>query len=79
MSLNEDIETGHSAVDTNPELDPGSPKKRPALGNPRSKRGFSLGLDRFSGLYVWVILIIVFSIWVPNQTATTQNTRRAEA
>jgi ribose transport system permease protein len=26
---------------------------------------FSLGLDRFSGLYVWAALIIVFAIWVP--------------
>ena len=30
------------------------------------RRGFSLGLDRFSGLYVWAGLIIVFGIWVPD-------------
>jgi ribose transport system permease protein len=28
--------------------------------------GFTLGLDRFSGLYVWAVLIIVFAIWVPD-------------
>jgi ribose transport system permease protein len=26
----------------------------------------SAGLDRFSGLYLWVIFIVVFSLWVPN-------------
>lgn len=31
---------------------------------PRGRR-FSLGLDRFSGLYVWAALIIVFALWVP--------------
>jgi ribose transport system permease protein len=30
------------------------------------RRGFSLGLDRFSGLYVWAALIIIFGIWVPD-------------
>lgn len=30
------------------------------------RRRFGLGLDRFSGLYVWAIIIVIFSIWVPN-------------
>src|SRR4051812_12072251 len=36
-------------------------------------RRFSLGLDRFSGLYVWAALIIVFAIWVPDTFLRTQN------
>lgn len=28
-------------------------------------RRFTLGLDRFSGLYVWAALILVFALWVP--------------
>jgi ribose transport system permease protein len=27
---------------------------------------FSAGLDRFSGLYLWLVFIVVFSLWVPN-------------
>lgn len=29
-------------------------------------RGRSLGLDRFSGLYVWAALFLVFAVWVPD-------------
>jgi ribose transport system permease protein len=32
----------------------------------KPRRGFSLGMDRFSGLYVWAALIIIFGIWVPD-------------
>jgi ribose transport system permease protein len=31
----------------------------------QGRRRFTLGLDRFSGLYVWAALIIVFALWVP--------------
>ncbi|MBV9208804.1 MAG: ABC transporter permease [Actinobacteria bacterium] len=34
-----------------------------------------LGLDRFSGLYVWAALILIFSLWVPNLFDTTGNAR----
>lgn len=30
------------------------------------KRPRSFGLDRFSGLYLWALFIIVFTIWVPS-------------
>jgi ribose transport system permease protein len=30
------------------------------------RRRLSFGLDRFSGLYVWVVLIVVFALWVPD-------------
>jgi ribose transport system permease protein len=38
-----------------------------------TKRRFDLGLDRFSGLYLWAAFIVVFSIWAP-QTFATSNT-----
>jgi len=41
---------------TTPETPPGEEKGR----------RFSLGMDRFSGLYVWAALIVVFAIWVPD-------------
>ena len=31
-----------------------------------SKRRLSLGFDRFSGLYIWALFIVVFSIWQPH-------------
>ena len=34
-----------------------------------------LGLDRFSGLYVWAALILIFSLWVPNLFDTGSNAR----
>ena len=34
-----------------------------------------LGLDRFSGLYVWAILILIFSLWVPTLFDTATNAR----
>lgn len=34
-------------------------------------RPFTLGMDRFSGLYLWAALIILFGIWRPNTFLTT--------
>jgi len=34
-----------------------------------------LGLDRFSGLWVWAILILIFSLWVPSLFDTVTNFR----
>lgn len=28
--------------------------------------GFNLGLDRFSGLYLWALFIVVFGVWTPH-------------
>jgi ribose transport system permease protein len=39
------------------------------------RRGFDFGLDRFSGLYVWAGLIVLFSIWVPETFATVTNAK----
>jgi ribose transport system permease protein len=44
---------------TSPEQPQGPEQEKP-------RRGFSLGLDRFSGLYVWAALLIVFGVWVPD-------------
>lgn len=39
----------------------------------RGGRRFSLGMDRFSGLYVWAALIAIFALWVPDTFLRTQN------
>jgi ribose transport system permease protein len=36
-----------------------------------SRRKFNTGFDRFSGLYLWALFIIVFGIWVPSEFLTT--------
>jgi ribose transport system permease protein len=36
-----------------------------------SRRKFNMGFDRFSGVYLWALFIIVFGIWVPNEFLTT--------
>ncbi len=41
----------------------------------RRKIAFVLGLDRFSGLYVWAALILIFSLWVPDLFDTASNAR----
>jgi ribose transport system permease protein len=33
-------------------------------------RRFSFGLDRFSGIYLWIVFIVVFSVWSPGVFAT---------
>jgi ribose transport system permease protein len=39
----------------------------------RRKIVVNLGLDRFSGLYVWAALILIFSLWVPHLFDTVSN------
>jgi len=43
----------------------------------RARRSLAatLGMDRFSGLYVWAVLILIFSIWVPSLFDTATNFR----
>ncbi|WP_409329662.1 ABC transporter permease [Trujillonella humicola] len=38
----------------------------PGEADEAPSRGRSFGLDRFSGLYVWAALFLVFAIWVPD-------------
>ena len=51
-------------------------RKAEAPSSPtRRKIVVTLGLDRFSGLYVWAALIIIFSLWVPSLFDTATNAR----
>ena len=55
-----------------------STKSPPELkSDPASSRirKVGLGLDRYSGLYVWGALIVLFGIWVPDLFLTTTNAR----
>jgi ribose transport system permease protein len=50
------------------------------VGEPRAEEGqkrrrINLGMDRFSGLYVWAALIILFSFWVPDTFPTSDNAK----
>jgi ribose transport system permease protein len=47
----------------------------PDVESNKRKRRINFGLDRFSGLYVWAALIIIFSIWVPKLFLTSINAR----
>jgi ribose transport system permease protein len=44
-----------------------------AVAETPRRRGFNPGLDRFSGLYLWAVFILVFGIWTPSQFLTTAN------
>ena len=37
----------------------------------KPRRKINTGFDRFSGLYLWALFIVVFGIWVPDQFLTT--------
>jgi ribose transport system permease protein len=37
------------------------------------KRRVNLGLDRFSGFYIWAVFIVIFGIWTPNLFLTADN------
>ena len=39
--------------------------------NQRSRRKLNTGFDRFSGLYLWALFIVVFGIWTPSEFLTT--------
>ena len=43
--------------------------------DPVAKRRFSFGFDRFSGIYVWAGLVIVFSILIPDLFISVQTPR----
>jgi ribose transport system permease protein len=42
---------------------------------PARRRLPGLGLDRFSGLYVWGSLVVVFGVWMPELFLTADNAR----
>jgi ribose transport system permease protein len=41
----------------------------------RRRRSFNLGLDRFSGVYLWILFIVVFGIWTPSEFLTMATAR----
>jgi ribose transport system permease protein len=56
---------------------PGAAAGRTATRSGRRRRGpaTALGLDRFSGLYVWAAVIAIFAFWVPSTFLTGNNFR----
>jgi ribose transport system permease protein len=63
-------------MSTHTEITPVAPPESPGeTGDGRRRRRFDLGFGRFSGLYIWVLLVIVFCIWLPDTFATSQTLR----
>ena len=63
-------------LDKQTSTEPGVERKAGGPSAPAQRRiAVILGLDRFSGLYVWAVLILIFSLWVPNLFLTTTNAR----
>lgn len=63
-------------VDKQTSTEPGVEAKAGRAAAPaRRKIAVVLGLDRFSGLYVWAALILIFSLWVPSLFDTVTNAR----
>ncbi len=58
---------------TEPAVEPEPGGTAPA----RRRRNIAatMGLDRFSGIYVWAALILIFSLWVPSLFDTATNAR----
>jgi ribose transport system permease protein len=55
-------------------VDVAEPAQPPAMPPGRRRRVVhSLGLDRFSGLYVGVVVVVVFSLWVPDTFLQVDN------
>ena len=47
----------------------------PSSATAAPRRSWHLGLDRFSGLYVFAILVLIFGLWIPDLFLTTSNLR----
>ena len=63
-------------LDKQTSTEPGVERKAGGPSAPAQRRiAVILGLDRFSGLYVWAVLILIFSLWVPNLFLTATNAR----
>ncbi len=41
----------------------------------KPKRRINLGFDKYSGLYVWAILVIIFAIWIPDLFLSWDNAK----
>jgi ribose transport system permease protein len=60
----------HGSLEPDPDAQGGSHAARR-----QRSLATTLGLDRFSGLYVWAVLILIFALWVPNLFLTATNFR----
>jgi ribose transport system permease protein len=63
------------AQSANPVVNADAPEHAGSPDTPSSGRRLSLGLDRFSGLYVWGALILLFALWVPETFLTSNNAK----
>ena len=63
-------------VDNQTSPEPDVEAKADHLPPPRRRNiAATVGLDRFSGIYVWAALILIFSLWVPSLFDTATNVR----
>jgi len=63
-------------VDKQTPIEPGvQPKVASQAARARRSIAVTLGMDRFSGLYVWAALFLLFSLWVPSLFDTVTNFR----
>lgn len=78
MTSTPDLEPQPSAAEAaNPvvEADRAAGVVEPRAEEAPKRRRINLGMDRFSGLYVWAGLIILFSFWVPDTFPTSDNAK----
>jgi ribose transport system permease protein len=67
----------NAPLQTKPVPSPASdaPEVSAVIGPAPTRRRLNLGLDRFSGLYVLALLLVVFGLWIPDLFMTTSNLR----
>lgn len=68
------LDMTRSRASTDPLLAGGAlpePHDRPII----ERRRFTLGMSRFSGILIWIGLIVLFSVWLPDTFATTTTAR----
>jgi ribose transport system permease protein len=77
MVASQDTEQQPSIAEAaNPVVEAGNPAAAGASDASASpRRRLSFGLERFSGLYVWGALILLFAIWVPDTFLTSSNAK----
>ena len=47
----------------------------PSPESAKPRRRINLGLDKYSGLYVWALIVIIFSLWIPSLFLQVDNAR----
>lgn len=52
-----------------------APAPAPDTSVAKPKRRINLGFDRYSGIYVWAVLVVVFSLWIPDLFLSWDNFR----